>query len=371
MAKKVVNPIEIDFDEGTCSESFESKLSFVCDQTKRLINPYIGNKKKMLYHIFSYLQDYVENSDAIFWDVFSGSHSVSIAAKLLGKKVYCSDVLISSYLYGLAFVENDQININKEDFINLLFDEVEEKYDFLNKYKERFSEQEIEKISNFISNINKLISEGCSKYKIALFISLFQLYIMSRCFVGGRLNQGQILAEKEHRINHDRNAGSEMPFNDIKILDFNCGNSHCEAFCGDAVVLAEKFQIEQKNIEIAYIDPPYGGQQSDYESMFSFFEDLCLNTELDIVTHDSGNIGNKRFIKSSSYAQNFTEFLEKIYWIPKLAISYNDSSWSKLENIIAIVGRFKGRVKVEEIEYSYKYRSEKNRTGKEYLIFAE
>jgi len=51
-------------------------------------------------------------------------------------------------------------------------------------------------------------------------------------------------------------------------------------------------------------------------------------------------------------------------------LSYNESSWGKIENILAVVQKSGRKSNLSEVDYPYNYRSA-SKPGKEYIIIAE
>ena len=91
----MADSIEIDFETGDCVETFNAKLSNICDTISAMHHPYIGNKSRALHGIFSALhKENIKYNNVL--ELFSGGASVSLAFKALGKNVICNDILESS-----------------------------------------------------------------------------------------------------------------------------------------------------------------------------------------------------------------------------------------------------------------------------------
>jgi adenine-specific DNA methylase len=369
--KKIYCPEEIDFVSGECSNSFESLLSFCCEKVKKITNPYVGNKRKILFNIVKTIEDEGIKYDSIL-DLFGGSACVSMVMKMLGKRVIYNDLLKSSYYYGLSFIENNQYYLNKKE-IEYLLNESDNIGLFVEKnYLDRFTINEARFLDSYRENVlylkelyedKDLWDIKTQQIKEALAFSSLQLYVMDKCFVGGRLNRGQILAEMKHRISHKRNNGSEMSFKNIKYKTFIVKDNAKEnkAYNMDALDLLSNKNIDT-DVDLAYIDPPYGNEMSDYCDMYSFFENYLNNRVVVLSDKD-------KFSKSKGYEKNFVELLRSLEHIPVWVISYNDSSWSGIKEIKNIIYNFRKNVKEKEMVYNYKYRKIGN--GKEYLIIAK
>lgn len=365
---KIRSAEELDFETGECVQTFESKLLYEIGLLKALPNPYVGNKRKILFNILKTIKDAGIKSDIVV-DLFSGSACVSLAFKMMGVRVTSNDILKSSSMYAAAFVENNSVVLTEEQKIALLKSKPSKESTFVREnFSDRFTERESVFLDNYRANIDEVLTDPIHK---AIAFANIQLYIMDKCFVGGRLNKGQVLARVDHRINHNRNKGYEMGFHDIHWYSFisNKYNGECRVTSEDALAFLKgwKSLVYPDVYDIAYIDPPYGGDQSDYATMFGFFESYIRQQTQDVWTKE---IGMTNFCHSSDYEKHFTELIEEASVIPCLVISYNDTSWSDIGNITGIVKRFKKDVSVKDIEYDYQYRDKANKHGTEYLILA-
>lgn len=136
---------------------------------EKLPLPYTGNKKKLIYPIYNALIKHNVEFDSVL-DAFSGSGSVSLLFKLLGKSVLSNDLLTSAYLNSVAFVENPGIRISEEEKHFLLYNQnpnkntfVEDNYlgtQFRPKGKEcrfnKFTLKECQHLDNFRANIDEM-----------------------------------------------------------------------------------------------------------------------------------------------------------------------------------------------------------------------
>jgi len=304
--------------------------------------------------------------------------------KMLGKIVYSNDLLSSSYIYSLAYIENPGYILSDEEKEALLEPVIVEEEPFLltisDRFKERFTESEIKFLRNINFNITKVLCSNNDReeciYKSALAFACLQMYIIEKCFVGGRMSNNQVLAKVEHRLSHQRNCGSEMTgkgirwIGDIYPKDPNKGKH--QSYNLDAISLIEQCTDEfVKNIDLVYIDPPYGGLSSDYAEMYQFFEEYFSGGKDYRNFIDIKENGDK-FVNKENYGKNFAEMIKLLNRFPCLVISYNNGGWAKIENILDIIKKHRKSVIVEEFDYDYKYRIQENRDdkAKEYLIIA-
>ena len=454
---------------------------------EKLPLPYTGNKKKLIYSIHNVLRKQNLQFDTVL-DAFSGSATVSFLFKMMGKQVLSNDLLTSSYMNSVAFVENPGIKLSEEEKEFLLNNEnpdkntfVEDNYlgtEFRPKGKicrfNKFTLKECRHLDNFRANVDLLCNrylEGISlaanaavvlrlpfgnvdqsndimkhrfkqekaygknsqghdrrigiyydeeynlkfskwfnkytkdfmkageaseqpveeiKVKRANFFANLQQHVLRDCFVGGRMHQGQVLAELDPRLDHQKNQlkkhftnnnSSEMNFHADQGIQRRPGEGmkwwtfadlkmpgSCLAVNMDVIDL---LQSDFCKVDCAYFDPPYGGQSSDYATMYRFLEEYIYSEELENLAHiDNTN----RFIKKKNYEEHFKSMLEAAKHIPIWLFSYNDSSWKGIEHITDLVKQFRNKVTVEvlsdEYRYLYRKRQSRGKSSVEYLIIA-
>lgn len=351
---------EIDFQTGNCSITFESKLLYAIGRATSISNPYVGNKRKLLYWITEQIHKRDIPFDTVL-DLFSGGHSFSILMKLLEKNIISNDILESSAVFGRAFVENNSVVLSDDDIGFLLSSEKYNDRKVLRNlidWQKYFTEKEAEFLDGYRWRIVDL-PEG---YKRDLALANIIIYVIDKCFVGGRLNNGQILARLDHRIAHPRNRGFSMGFRDI--FWYKCNDATMEKTRKSFSMDCMDFLSLKIPVDLAYIDPPYGGDQSDYSYMYHILESYA-KMEIQENAEDC-----KRFSVSNKYEDNFVALMEALSFVPVLVISYNDSSWASIDVIISLLCSVNRSVETCSEEYNYNYRSVKKQRGKEYLVIA-
>ncbi|KKL96860.1 hypothetical protein LCGC14_1840270, partial [marine sediment metagenome] len=389
MAKKLHRPENINFNTMESEVPQDTLILNIQSKLGVFKNPYVGNKRKLLPFLIQAINKQGIEYNSVL-DLFCGSAYVSMAMKLLDKRVICNDILESSCTNARAFVTNHRDVLTKEEKKYLTSNVRDaDPNPVFNNYKDRFSEAEIKKINDYRLNVDDLFSLCTSSptiwMKRILSVAYLQNYIMEKCFLGGRLNSGQVLAKLDHRLNHKRNQGKEMTFNDIrwtKPIYPNDPNCHL-SMNKDAIDLLENYNKERLDVGLCYIDPPYGGDQSDYAVMYEFFEMLHTlqnreERETPLVAYDDWQkedmrkiaAGKKKFISSKNYEEHFDKLISLTTQIPWIVISYNDTSWGKIDDIRKIIEKYRNRVIIEEVSYSYKYRKQDNnkKDTKEFII---
>ena len=388
---------DINFETGLSEDTLDSKLSFISDKLKTFTNSYVGNKRKIIYDIIKIIDKH-NIPYQYFLDLFSGSGYMSMAMKMFGKNVLANDILMSSLINSISFVVNRDIFLSDEEKGFLLNNKPNKKDDFwlfiFEKYKDRFTKKELIFISNYYENATQMFGfldnyDGfCVNTKIikyCLSITYIQNYIIDNCHLGGRLNNGQILAKLDHRLSHKRNKvkvinAKEMNFNGMKWIQPLCPENKNFHMCLnlDAISFLEmlNYNISHNNndkglplYDLCYIDPPYGGDQSNYGYMYGFFEECLRRKSYEDIEKSISALNN--FVDKKNYKQYFERIIDLTQFIPWIVISYNNSSWAKIDKIIDITKKYRKNVFVEEINYRYKYRSKSNKEiSKEYVILA-
>lgn len=374
---------EIDFSAdggGNNIKNDFSRAGNIVSVLKGFKNPYIGNKRKLIPFIIDVIDKHDIKYDSVL-DLFSGSAFCSMAFKMLDKRVVSNDILSGSYLNAVAFVENKDIVLTEDDIDYLFSGDYADACDGTvidDKYLNRLDEGEVAIIAAYYWQVCKKWGHPLKgNVKSALAWAYMQNHIIENCFVGGRLNHGQILATFEHRIDHPRNKGNAMFWNGHEISHSSMRfqnpiyptdpNRH-ECHNMDAI---EFLETVRPKVDLAYIDPPYGGSQSDYGFMYALFEEILHGKDYKEI--EEKRFGADRFISKTNYRENFSKLLAASKYIPSIIISYNDTSWGTIDEICEVIKKHRSGVKVEEFDYSYKYRSKENNSKgtKEYIIIAK
>tara|TARA_Y100000034_G_C6908997_1_gene422858 strand:- start:6456 stop:7553 length:1098 start_codon:yes stop_codon:yes gene_type:complete len=358
-------PNEINFKTGESEETLDACLGNIKERIYSLKIPYAGGKRSVFDFIFKSIDNQGIEFDSIL-DLFAGSCAVSLGCKMLNKSIVSNDLSRSSYANAMAFVVNNDIVLTDEQIDFLLNNDNKNKSDFiLTNYRKRFTEGECVRLDNFRANAEELSSPGEILFELAM--ASMCILIMQHCYVGGRLNCGQALANLQHRIGHQRNRGGTIHFNNFPKSNFrqvSNKNVH-EAYNMDALDMLNM----KPDVDLAYIDPPYGGSQSDYAFIYKFFDEFYLQEDMGNRCKDKDDPSSK-FASANDYQEHFELILQAASYIPVLAISYNErSSWKPPEEIREILLQFRDSVEVASIEHYYKYRKKKNKE-KELLFIA-
>ena len=370
--KSLPQPSSLDFETGEAVQDDTNLMRAAQAKLYQLDNPYVGNKRKIVVDIATSLERAGVHFDTMA-DVFSGSCVVGLFFKLLGKNVFSNDLLTSSYLNAVAFVENNSLSLEGSEIQFLCENKNDDHKGFVRKnHGKRFTDKEADFLDNYRANVDFLFRPAATfnppdnviqhfSIKHALAIVTIEHYVMNRCFLGGRLNSGQILAKLEHRLAHQRNDGAEMTFK-LDTLPVFDGKT-CVAKNMDCLAFLDSIP----EVDLCYLDPPYGGDQSDYASMFAFLEEYVYGVPIDEIPHIANS---KKFVSKKDFEQHFRDVLDRAAKkTGTIVVSFNDSSWASSDVVKRILGDYKKRVDVVNMDYEYKYRKERS-DATEYLFIA-
>lgn len=277
--------------------------------------------------------------------------------------------------YGKTSDKYDRrIGIYYDDELNLKFDKWFHKY-----------------VTDFIKVGPTNTTADEAKIKRASFLANLQQHVLRDCFVGGRMHQGQVLAEVSPRLDHQKNqlkkhivneGSSEMNFTTQRNIGRRPGEGlkwwtfadmklpgHCLSINMDIIDLLKSGFCD---VDCAYFDPPYGGQSSDYSTMYRFLEEYIYSEKLENLPHIVAHA--TRFVKKKRYEESFSELLDAAKNIPIWLFSYNDTSWKDIDYIKQLIESHNRTVIIEVLsdDYRYLYRKKQGRKSQssEYLIIA-
>ena len=350
---------------------------------------YLGNKKRMLLKIWNFLDDNGVGFDRAF-DAFSGSCVFSFFCRLSGKEVVANDIMAYPSLLARSLLDPAAACPSDHDLDAVMGPEINpannnhwaasrwagmfftpDECVFLDRYR-----------SNVISLYGPVALRGMDRAGQPLLIGLdgnqdplttsgmasasFALYLVTTllhqlCFTGGRFFRRQIIANVGYRLNHVRNKGEEihskpkdfMWLDEIRKFLSVISSQHkaVDIYSEDIVPLLSAGRVQA---DMVYLDPPYGGLSSDYGALYRIFEEYIWGVDLSGIPYLGG--GANRFKKPKGYREQFEETLSLCEPFPTWLVSYNQRSFSSLEDIVKVIRRFRDKVEVSSSGIKYSYR---------------
>lgn len=329
-----------------------------------------GSKLKLLDWLWEHLQPLPFHS---VLDAFGGSASVSHFLKARGKSVTCNDLLTSSYLCGLALVENDCERLLEEEATSLTRRRPDIGYDdliartFSGIY---FTDEENAWLDVVVQNIHAL---ACPYRRAIAWYALFQSAMAKRPYnLFHRRNLYMRLAPVTRTFGNK--ATWDKPF-DAHFHHFvkqaNAAvfsGEPCRSVCGDVLAVPGEF-------DLVYLDPPYlngRGVGVDYRGFYHFLEGLASYGTWE-ARIDFGS-AHRRLMpvpsRWTSRAQIYGAFRDLFNRFRKsvIAVSYRSDGIPSVEELAALLREVKSNVVVHQRAGAYQYVLSTNAASQEVLL---
>jgi DNA adenine methylase len=330
--------------------------SILPDQTSKYpATRYMGSKQKLLQHISESVK-HLEFDSVI--DLFSGSGIVGYMFKAQGKKVVSNDHMHMSHTFTKALVENNSVTLDSAK-VQVLIAKNEDSDKFVQKTFKGlyFTNMENILIDNIRANIKKLDNE----YEAAIAMTaLIRACTKKRprgifTYVGDRYDDGR----------KDLQTSLRQHFIDaVDVINravFDNGKKN-EARNSDAM------KLKPLKNSLVYIDPPYFTPKSDaeYVRRYHFVEGLARDWEgVEIQEHTM----TKKFkgyptpFSTQVGASNAFDLLFKRFADNILLVSYSSNSLPTLDEMVALMSKYKEYVEVIPVDYKYSFGNQRNKVG--------
>lgn len=324
----------------------------------------MGSKQKIIFDIWKHVSKYEFKS---VYDAFAGSNVVGYFFKCQGKKVITNDFLSFSHIISKAIIENSSEQLLQKD-IKLLFKKNKNNGFIQNTFKDLFF---IDEENKFLDRVRSNIPLLDNEYKIALALSaLVRACLKKRArgiftFVGARYDDGRADMKKELEQHFLENI---TYFNNA-VFDNKQNNKAYNK-------RTEKMKVKA---DLVYFDPPYFTPKSDndYLRRYHFVEGLVRNWEgVKIQEHSVvkkfesyKTPFSKKETAYSAFSDLFKKFQDSI-----IVISYSSNCFPTKSELSEMLGQYKTKVIVEEIDHTYSFGNQNHKTGnknnrvKEYIF---
>jgi DNA adenine methylase len=324
---------------------------------------FMGSKNKLLTEIWAVASQFKFDSAL---DLFSGSGIVGYMLKSHGKAVMSNDYMSMSATFTKAMVENNDVTISISEALALL--EPKKKYD---KFVETtfqglyFTDDDNRLIDVIRANIKDL--KNPYKQAIAM-TALIRSCLKKRprgifTYIGNRYDDGR----------KDLTMTFCAQFLDaietVNSAIFNNGKENNSRH-GDAMTM------QNHDAELVYIDPPYYSPLSDneYVRRYHFVEGLSRNWQgVELQEHTI----TKKFksyptpFSSRKGAAEAFDLLFKRYRDSVLIVSYSSNSQPTLDEMVAIMTKYKRHVEVVPVDYKYSFGNQAHKVGNNKNIVQE
>lgn len=323
---------------------------------------YMGSKSKLLDNIWEASCQFKFSS---VLDLFSGSGVVSYMYKSHGKQVFSNDYMSMGAIKTKALIENNRTMLSLQETYDLMSE---------NEVKDTFVQDTFKGIyfsdedNKFIDIVRSNIKEITDEYKQAIAMdALIRTCIKKRprgifTYVGDRYNDGRKDLTKsfqEHFIN------AVEVINNAVFDNGECNKS----FNQDAMNL-------NLTADMVYIDPPYYTPQSDneYVRRYHFVEGLARGWQGVEIQNETKTKKFKSYPTPFSSKHGASEAFNIIFQKHSdsiLVVSYSSNSLPAMEEMVAILKKYKKNVDVIPINYRYSFgtRINTNRNKVQEYIF--
>ena len=381
------------------------------DLLEKLPSNYVGGKRRLLKHMASFLETNGAQYNSVF-DAFSGSGFVSAFFRMMGKHVRSNDILsaaaistlvVNSFHFPLAMADIPTIHPTDGGFMMRTYgDKVLTRNEcaFLDSYRLAIKSLPSDKYFCAIEAINKALLYSIPNSNFTVrgkdIKKLRSAHTPNTPFWKEkwrdttrkrRNDQNEIMFDMvlremigKYSIHMD-DASAQVPlcaytyFNNSlcslrnHIEDLDCkilppsdkaNLSYPCVINADIIALLEQY-AEVLASDLLYLDPPYGGAASDYAKLYGVMEENIYGKPLEELPQADGL---HRFVSRKEYQQQFEKLLSLCGRFKFWLLSYNDSSFDTLENIVSIVkGCGKTNVVTCDIPIAYKFRGTRMSSG--------
>jgi DNA adenine methylase len=326
------------------------------DQTSKYpTTRYMGSKQKLLQHISESVKD-LEFDSVI--DLFSGSGIVGYMFKAQGKKVVSNDHMHMSHTFTKALVENNNVTLDSNKVKKILSKNSESDKFVQKTFKGLyFTNAENVLIDNIRANIKELDNE----YEAAIaMMALIRACTKKRprgifTYVGDRYDDGR----KDLQTSLSQHFIDAVTAINNAVFDNSKKN---EARNTDAM------KLKPLKNSLVYIDPPYFTPKSDaeYVRRYHFVEGLARDwggVEIQEHTLTKKFKGYPTPFSTQVGASNAFDLLFKRFSENILLVSYSSNSLPTLDEMVALMSKYKEHVEVIPVDYKYSFGNQKNKVG--------
>ena len=333
---------------------------------------YQGSKYKLKEWIRDSLSK-IEFNTAL--DAFSGTSAISFIMKEMNKTVYSNDILKFNYDISKALIENNNEQITKEEFNEVITKKENFNYFYFikNTFQDiYFLDEENEWLDIVIQNIHQLKNE----YKKSMFLwALYQSCISKRPY---NLFHRKNLYVRTSNVK--RNFGNKTTWdksfekhfysfiNEINNAIFD-NNKKNKVFCSDIFNL-------NLSVDLVYFDTPYipnKGTLTHYRDFYHFLDGLSdyynWKDKIDYTSkHKKLKSTYNIWEDKNKITSGFKELIEK-FQNSIIVISYREDGIPSINQLVEILKEYGKEVSIETINYQYALSKKQNL--KEVLIIGK
>lgn len=340
---------------------------------------FMGSKHKLLPWLAGVFRD-LEFDSAL--DAFNGSGSVAYLLKTMGKTVATNDFLSFGHHIANGLVTNPGLTLEEDELEGTLRENPDAQRFVRDTFGGIFfAEEDLRFLDNVWANLreNPLNSHKHSLVIAALVRAAVKKQPRGVFTVGNAKTEGYGDGRRDLRLSIREHFLESLEL--FGGVVFDDGRDHA-SFRSDIF----EADLGDRDINLVYMDPPYvpRSDDNDYIKRYHFLEGLSCywrdseGQPLEIMQESKVKKIKKRFTPFA-YKRTAYEAFDRLFERFKestLVLSYSSNGYPDREELVEIMGRHKGRIRVEETEHRYHFGTHgevsKERTSvREYVIIGE
>lgn len=308
---------------------------------------FMGSKSKLLSEIWAVASQFQFHTVV---DLFAGSGIVGYMFKAQGKSVISNDYMAMSATFAKAMIENNSVILPVEEASELLAEHKESDHFVSETFRGLYYKDEE---NDLIDILRSNIATISNPYKHAIAMTaLIRACIKKRprgifTYTGERYHDGRKDLQK---------TLAQQFLEAVEIVNkavFDNGKNN-------QVWHADAMELEVKQADLVYIDPPYYSPLSDneYVRRYHFVEGLARDWKgVEIQQHTL----TKKFRSyptpfstrngaATAFDRLFKKFSDRI-----LIVSYSSNSLPSMDEMVAMMSKYKKHVEVIPVDYKYSF----------------
>ncbi len=326
---------------------------------------FMGSKFRLLPWIYDVLSQ-LDFSSAL--DAFSGSGCVGYLMKSMGKEVHSNDFLNFCATLATATVENPGVRLGDEDLAELLaYDPRHEHFIERTFTGIFFTPEDLRFLDRVSWNIRKLDD----RHKKSLAVSS----LIRSCAKRQPRGVFTVAGDPEHYKDDRRDLRLSLQEHFLEnvraynLASFSNGRKNTSTR-GDV------FALRSPKVDLVYLDPPYIPRADDncYMKRYHFLEGLSFYWSEGEVLSESKVRKLKKPFTPFSYRRHAVDTFDRLFAqfaSSTLVLSYSSNGFPDLDQLVALMKRYKSSVEVYERQHRYHFgthaRAERNEV-QEYLL---
>lgn len=328
---------------------------------------WMGSKYKLLPHLAQAFADVAPTGTAL--DAFSGSGVVSYLMKRQGYQVHSNDYLAFPGVLATAGIVNQATTLTQADIDVILSPSADGRSFIEDTYTGIFyTPDDLRFLDSAWSHIDQMVG-----HKRALAIS-------SLCLAAARRQPRGVFTisgDLSHYDDGRRDLRTSMQDHFVE----RAATYNAAVFSNkqtNRVTSREVADLDQRQYDIAYLDPPYAPPRddNDYIKRFHFLEGLSRYWAGDVLMEDTKTKKLPKrvtpFSSRRTVVEGFRDLFKRFHDSP-IVLSYSSNALPDADTLIGLLRETKSDVEVRRVPHTYHYGTHgtaERRRVEEYIFIA-